>query len=147
MRFYVKLVAMMEKNPQTGLIQTAPAIARRVTSGSVVGPSSSQATMSGSRGRGSSCLVVLMPGIVDPHCHLGVKYPYPEDMRTETAAAARGGVTTVLGGYNSWFNRSMTGYYVNSTSLSSNSVSFALLMAEFSSIPVAASRKTTGTTG
>jgi len=39
---------------------------------------------------------VLMPGLVDPHCHLGVKYPYPEDMRTETAAAAAGGVTTVL---------------------------------------------------
>lgn len=39
---------------------------------------------------------VLMPGLVDPHCHLGVKYPYPEDMRTETAAAASGGVTTVV---------------------------------------------------
>jgi len=39
---------------------------------------------------------VLMPGIIDPHCHLGVKFPYDEDMRTETAAAASGGVTTVL---------------------------------------------------
>lgn len=39
---------------------------------------------------------VLMPGLIDPHCHLGVKYPYPEDMRTETAAAASGGVTTVI---------------------------------------------------
>jgi dihydropyrimidinase len=39
---------------------------------------------------------VLMPGIIDPHCHLGVKFPYAEDMRTETAAAASGGVTTVL---------------------------------------------------
>lgn len=39
---------------------------------------------------------VLMPGLIDPHCHLGVKYPYDEDMRTETAAAASGGVTTVL---------------------------------------------------
>lgn len=39
---------------------------------------------------------VLMPGLIDPHCHLGVKYPYPEDMQTETAAAASGGVTTVL---------------------------------------------------
>ena len=37
-----------------------------------------------------------MPGIIDPHCHLGVNYPYNEDMRTETAAAASGGVTTVL---------------------------------------------------
>lgn len=40
--------------------------------------------------------LVLMPGLIDPHCHLGVKYPYAEDMRTETAAAASGGVTTVL---------------------------------------------------
>jgi dihydroorotase (multifunctional complex type) len=39
---------------------------------------------------------VLMPGVIDPHCHLGVKFPYAEDMRTETAAAASGGVTTVL---------------------------------------------------
>lgn len=39
---------------------------------------------------------VLMPGVVDPHCHLGVNYGYDEDMRTETAAAAAGGVTTVL---------------------------------------------------
>ena len=33
----------------------------------------------------------LLPGIIDPHCHLGVNYPYDEDMRTETAAAASGG--------------------------------------------------------
>ena len=39
---------------------------------------------------------VLMPGVIDPHCHLGVNYPYDEDMRTETAAAASGGVTTIL---------------------------------------------------
>lgn len=39
---------------------------------------------------------VLMPGVIDPHCHLGVNYDYDEDMRTETAAAARGGLTTVL---------------------------------------------------
>lgn len=38
----------------------------------------------------------LMPGMVDAHCHLGVAYPYEEDMRTETAQAARGGLTTVL---------------------------------------------------
>lgn len=38
----------------------------------------------------------LLPGVIDPHCHLGVNYPYPEDMWTETAAAASGGVTTVL---------------------------------------------------
>ncbi|MGO4837529.1 hypothetical protein AB4144_35310, partial [Rhizobiaceae sp. 2RAB30] len=39
---------------------------------------------------------VLMPGVIDPHCHLGVKFPFAEDMRTETAAAASGGVTTAL---------------------------------------------------
>jgi dihydroorotase-like cyclic amidohydrolase len=39
---------------------------------------------------------VLMPGVIDPHCHLGVNYPYDEDMRTETAQAARGGITTIL---------------------------------------------------
>jgi dihydroorotase (multifunctional complex type) len=39
---------------------------------------------------------VIMPGVIDPHCHLGVNYPYDEDMRTETAAAASGGVTTIL---------------------------------------------------
>lgn len=39
---------------------------------------------------------VLLPGVVDPHCHLGVDYDYDDDMRTETAAAARGGVTTIL---------------------------------------------------
>lgn len=50
---------------------------------------------------------VVMPGVVDPHCHLGVNYSYDEDMRTETAAAARGGVTTVL-----LFARSMDGPYV-----------------------------------
>ena len=39
---------------------------------------------------------VIMPGVFDPHCHLGVNFPYDEDMRTETAAAARGGITTVF---------------------------------------------------
>jgi dihydroorotase-like cyclic amidohydrolase len=38
----------------------------------------------------------LLPGVIDPHCHLGVNYAYDEDMRTETAQAARGGITTVL---------------------------------------------------
>ncbi len=38
----------------------------------------------------------LMPGVIDPHCHLGVNYPFDEDMRTETAQAARGGLTTVI---------------------------------------------------
>ena len=40
--------------------------------------------------------LTLMPGVIDPHCHLGVNYPFDEDMRTETAQAARGGITTVL---------------------------------------------------
>jgi len=38
----------------------------------------------------------LMPGIVDTHCHLGVAYPYPEDMRSETALAASGGITSIM---------------------------------------------------
>jgi dihydropyrimidinase len=39
---------------------------------------------------------VLMPGVIDPHCHLGNTYPYNEDMRTESAAAASGGITTIM---------------------------------------------------
>lgn len=39
---------------------------------------------------------VIMPGLVDPHCHLGVNFPYDEDMRTETAAALRGGITSIF---------------------------------------------------
>lgn len=50
---------------------------------------------------------VVMPGLVDPHCHLGVNYGYDEDMRTETLGAAAGGVTTIL-----LFARSMEGPYV-----------------------------------
>lgn len=38
----------------------------------------------------------LLPGVIDPHCHLGVNYPYDEDMRDQTAAAASGGITTIL---------------------------------------------------
>lgn len=38
----------------------------------------------------------LMPGMIDAHCHLGVAYPFEEDLRSETAQAARGGLTTVL---------------------------------------------------
>jgi len=38
----------------------------------------------------------LMPGLVDTHCHLGVAYPYANDMRTESAQAARGGLTTFV---------------------------------------------------
>lgn len=39
---------------------------------------------------------VLLPGVIDPHTHLGVNFPFDEDMRTETAAAASGGITTIL---------------------------------------------------
>ncbi|RME65808.1 MAG: amidohydrolase [Alphaproteobacteria bacterium] len=39
---------------------------------------------------------VLMPGVIDTHCHLGVAFPFAEDMRTETAQAARGGLTTIF---------------------------------------------------
>ncbi len=38
----------------------------------------------------------LLPGLVDTHCHLGVAYPYAEDMRSESAQAARGGLTTFM---------------------------------------------------
>jgi dihydroorotase-like cyclic amidohydrolase len=40
--------------------------------------------------------LLIMPGVIDPHCHLGVNYPYDDDMTSETEAAARGGLTTVL---------------------------------------------------
>lgn len=50
---------------------------------------------------------VLMPGLIDPHCHLGVDYEYDDDLRTETAAAARGGVTTIL-----LFVRNPSGSYI-----------------------------------
>lgn len=50
---------------------------------------------------------VVMPGVIDPHCHLGVDYGFDEDMRSETAAAARGGVTTIL-----LYARNMQGSYL-----------------------------------
>jgi dihydroorotase (multifunctional complex type) len=50
---------------------------------------------------------VIMPGVIDPHCHLGVNYDFDEDMETETAAAALGGVTTVL-----LFARNPNGSYI-----------------------------------
>ncbi len=49
----------------------------------------------------------LLPGVVDPHCHLGVNYDYDDDMDTETAAAAVGGVTTIL-----LFARNPNGSYI-----------------------------------
>jgi len=50
---------------------------------------------------------VLMPGVIDAHCHLGVNYDYDDDMRTETAGAALGGVTTIL-----LFARNPNGSYI-----------------------------------
>lgn len=49
----------------------------------------------------------VMPGVVDPHCHLGVNYDYDDDMHTETVAAAKGGVTTIL-----LFARNPDGSYI-----------------------------------
>jgi dihydropyrimidinase len=37
----------------------------------------------------------VMPGIIDPHVHLGLFAPLEEELRTETKAALIGGVTTV----------------------------------------------------
>jgi dihydropyrimidinase len=38
---------------------------------------------------------VALPGLVDPHVHLGIQRPFPDEVRTETAAALAGGVTTL----------------------------------------------------
>jgi dihydroorotase-like cyclic amidohydrolase len=39
---------------------------------------------------------VVLPGLVDPHVHMGGQFPYEENCRTECASAAAGGVTTIL---------------------------------------------------
>jgi dihydroorotase (multifunctional complex type) len=66
-----------------------------IVDGRIVAVGQDEALPAGTReiDAGGRC---LMPGVIDPHCHLGVNYPYDEDMRTETAQAARGGLTTVL---------------------------------------------------
>lgn len=38
----------------------------------------------------------VFPGFIDPHMHLGQQRPFERDVRTETAAAAFGGTTTLL---------------------------------------------------
>lgn len=43
--------------------------------------------------------LVVMPGVIDPHVHLGYARPFVEDLRTETRSAALGGVTTVMSFY------------------------------------------------
>jgi dihydropyrimidinase len=37
----------------------------------------------------------VIPGVIDPHTHPGGKFPLWDDFRTETPAAAAGGVTTI----------------------------------------------------
>ncbi len=39
---------------------------------------------------------LLFPGLVDAHMHVGIYAPLPEDARTESRAAAMGGVTSML---------------------------------------------------
>jgi dihydroorotase-like cyclic amidohydrolase len=38
----------------------------------------------------------LLPGLVDPHVHLGGAFPYEQNCRTECESAAAGGVTTLI---------------------------------------------------
>lgn len=38
----------------------------------------------------------LLPGVIDPHVHLGLVLPFERDCETETRAAAAGGVTTLF---------------------------------------------------
>lgn len=37
---------------------------------------------------------IVMPGVIDPHIHIGLHVPLEDDCHTETASAAVGGVTT-----------------------------------------------------
>lgn len=39
---------------------------------------------------------LVLPGLVDPHVHLGGAFPYEQNLRTECESAAAGGVTTLL---------------------------------------------------
>lgn len=38
----------------------------------------------------------VFPGAIEPHTHLGYTRPFADDVRTETASAAVGGITTVM---------------------------------------------------
>ena len=49
---------------------------------------------------------VILPGLVDPHVHMGGGAPYEELCATESESAARGGVTTML-----QYRRSMTSFF------------------------------------
>src|SRR5688572_15947877 len=70
------------------------------------------AVSAGSVGRGDTEIDCggkpVIPGVVDPHTHLGLFYPYGEDCFTESAAAARGGVTTMM-----QFIRSLESYHAS----------------------------------
>jgi dihydroorotase-like cyclic amidohydrolase len=39
---------------------------------------------------------VVLPGLVDPHVHMGGQFPYDQNCQTECHSAAAGGVTTIL---------------------------------------------------
>src|SRR5215207_8181351 len=39
---------------------------------------------------------IVLPGLVDPHVHMGGQFPYEENCQTEGASAVAGGVTTIL---------------------------------------------------
>jgi len=41
-----------------------------------------------------ACGNFILPGIIETHCHLGLYKPFKDDIITETAAAACGGITT-----------------------------------------------------
>lgn len=43
--------------------------------------------------------LVVMPGVIDPHTHLGYAQSFEADLETETRSAALGGVTTVMSFY------------------------------------------------
>ena len=46
----------------------------------------------------------VIPGIIDPHVHMGLFVPFEEDLKSETKSAALGGITTVgcfIGGQSS----------------------------------------------
>lgn len=43
--------------------------------------------------------LVVLPGVIDPHTHLGYAQPFAADLVTETCSAALGGVTTVMSFY------------------------------------------------
>jgi dihydropyrimidinase len=38
----------------------------------------------------------VLPGLIDPHVHLGMYHPFYQDLQNESKAAAAGGVTTIM---------------------------------------------------